>query len=257
MNKHACCPALLFFFFLNIFSLQAQDPRIPTPESIINQSKNQKFITKIGFDIGVGTSEMNLQELNQRLADAKIGWLDELLTTFNVNVYAELKNAVGVSMDYSLGVSQDGKMYQLNTFLNFTTSSFGPTVYVPLFRTKRIFLWATGGLRSVRMNLKYNAVQNNAANFNLLLNNPGANSSSFHIYSGLNENALFGGRFQFRFEKGYQERSPDFRVGIDAGYAHCFRYSPWSEIGSKQIIANMPAVRPDNVYFNINFSGYF
>ena len=151
--------SIVVFLFFNFFSLQAQYPSIPTPESIINQSNNQKFITKIGFDIGVGPSEMNLQQLNRRLEDAKIGWLDELITTINVNAYAEFKNAVGVSMDYSLGVSQDGKMYQPNTFLNFTTSSFGPTVYVPLLRTRRVFLWATGGLRLVHMSMEYNSVQ--------------------------------------------------------------------------------------------------
>ncbi|PSR52569.1 hypothetical protein AHMF7605_03025 [Adhaeribacter arboris] len=252
---------LLIPFFCLVFvsptALWAQDVEIPSSELIIKQTKNQKLLTKIGLNIGAGTSDMKLNQLNKRLADMNIGWLDPTLSIVNTSIYAEIKKVIGISIDFGVGISQDGKLNRLNSYLSFTTFSFGPSIYVPLYRSNRIFLWATGGVRSVDMTLKYNAIRNNAVNFNSLLSNPGANSNSFHVTSGLNQNAQFGGRFQFRLEKGYQEKSPDFRLGLDAGYAYCYRFYPWHETGSNAPIVNMPEVKPDNFYFNLNFSGYF
>lgn len=216
----------------------------------------EKIIKKIGFDQSSGTSEMKLNNLNNRLKELGIGQVDDILGTYSLNLYVETVKQIGVALGFSFGVSMENKTYVPNTSLDFNTFTFGPTVYLPVYQINRLNFILITGLRTSILNFNYNNNNLASPDFNSLLKNPQANRYAFHLRSITNDCFSLGGRFQFRFGKKDPQKQ-QFRVGFDSGYMHAFKTYPWYEPSSKVVVTNMPTVTPDNLYLNLTLSGYF
>jgi len=113
---------------------------------------------------------------------------------------------------------------------------------------------AVGGLRDTDMSFEYNANTNASPGFNDLLANLAANSNAIVLESISTESAIFGARFQYRLGKKENLKPREYSIGIDSGYNYSFDAVSWHEPRSKNIIRDMPAIKPDNFYLNFTFS---
>jgi hypothetical protein len=214
-------------------------------------------LNKVGVDFELGGAELNVTSLNNRLAELEIGKLEDVAGTYHGSFSLENYYGLGISFELAVGVFMNNVVFKPNTFLGLNTFSFGPSVYFPLVRTNRFRLLILGGIRSTELNFSYNANTMASPGFNALLNNPGANSNVFELYSTSNHLASFGAKVQYRIGKKENIKPVEYRLGLGSGYGYSFRTNPWRETGSKNVVAGMPVLKPDNFYLNLNISVLF
>jgi len=248
MKKTFILFSLSFAFFIGYSPLQAQ-----TQEAQV-ELPNKLGLRSIGATLGIGATDMNLNEINDHLQVLGIGRLDNMLSAYNFSIYTGFNGGFGLSIDVNGAISLGSELYNSNSWITLKTFSFGPTFYYPLFTTNRIRLMAVGGLRDNDMSFEYNANTNASPGFDNLLANPAANSNAIILESISTESATFGARFQYRLGKKENLKPREYSIGIDSGYNYSFDAIAWREPGSKNIIRDMPAIKPDHFYLNFTFS---
>lgn len=236
--------------FLSFLSLSAQSQDGP------NYYAKRRLFNKIGFSAGIGTGELKLDELNQRLAELQIGRVDPVLASRTISLYGGLRN-LGVSMDVNLGTAFENEFYNPDSYFNFETFSLGMALYAPLLQYKRFDVQVLLGFRFTNMSFEYNGKTNTPANFNSLLSNPAGNASFVRLLNTKNECFSGGARFQYRLGKKENVKPREYKIGFDTGYIYAFRTGFWVEPGSKHLVPDMPKTRPDHFYVHLTFSGYF
>jgi hypothetical protein len=235
---------------LNFLSFSAQSQDGP------NHYPKRRFFDKIGFSAGLGTGEMKVDALNQRLAELQIGRVDPILASRTISLYGVSGN-LGVSMDVNLGTAFENELFNPDSYLSFETFSLGVTFYAPLLQYKRFNVQVLLGFRFTNMSFEYNGNTNAATNFSSLLSNPAGNSSFVRLRNNNNECFSGGARFQYRLGKKENGKPREYKLGFDSGYIYGFRTGFWVEPGSRHPVPDMPKTRPDHFYFLLTFSGYF
>ncbi|MFD2067303.1 hypothetical protein ACFSKU_10450 [Pontibacter silvestris] len=211
-------------------------------------------LNKLGATLGLGVATMNLNEMNNRLQELGIGSLEEDQNWYNFSIYIEFNSGFGISMDISGGISLESELYNPDTWITLKALSFGPTLYYPFVKTNRIRLSVLGELRTYDMKFEYNANANAIPDLNNLLTNPAANSNTVILESTSTDAVTLGARFQYRLGKKENLKPREYSLGIDIGYNYGFGSVAWHEIRSKYAINDMPAIKPDNFYFNFTFT---
>jgi len=244
--------SILFFCFELLYSplsTQAQDLPTKPPKS--------RYLNEIGFILGIGTSDLDLRDLNKHLEVLQIGKVDNVLVSRTISLYMSGKNNFKATMDVNVGTAIDNLIIKPEADITFNTFSLGLSLYKSLFRTNRVEILLLGGFRFTNINFEYNANTISAANFDSLLSDPTVNASTIHLASVNNSDANIGGRFQFRLGKKENQKPREYRIGFDSGYIYGFRNSPWRHVGGRLAVPAMPKIKSDNVYFHLTFSGYF
>jgi len=145
-------------------------------------------------------------------------------------------------------------MYNPESFMSFGLFSMGLSYHEPLYQSNRFKWLFLLGIRTTQLELNYNPGGNKSQNFNTLFQAQQPSLTSFRIFSDDNLCIPAGIRFQYRLGKKENLHWGGYLIGLESGYKYYFRTTPWREIGGRNFITNMPAVKPDNFYFHLTFA---
>ncbi len=249
MLKRGSGLCLLLFYCFNT-SLLAQRGDVP-----ISRPK-YRFPQKTGLTVGVGINVMNLDKLNQRLEELRIGQVDPFLTAGHVGLYSGNDN-LAASLDVTIANASDNTLVRPDsTSLSFGTFSMGMSMYYSLLRARRVDLLFALGFRYTDMWFEYTVNTHFPTGFNAVLGSPTNNSTTVRLRNSSNVSVPVGGRFQFQVGNQSNRQGREFKVGIDAGYVVSVINNNWRRAGSGGLIQDMPETKPGNFYFYLTFSGF-